>query len=382
MAKNNIDKFTKCSNCGACVNTCPVDALHVKKDGMYYSVHVDDSRCVNCGKCLLVCPVNVPANSQHIIASYIGYIDDNSVLYSSSSGGMFHAIAETVLNRGGVVFGAAFSQDCYSVVFKSTDEVTLLSLQKSKYVESDTGNSFKRIRSELESGREVLFCGTPCQVAGLQRFLNKKYDNLFTCDFSCGGLPSHKMYRMHLKKLEDKYSSKIKKVDFRPKNFGWHNYSIYIEFENGKVYTRLATLDPYYKAFLKGLSKRDYCYECDFANNHYSDIILADFWLHKQLSDIDNEDRGLSLLVTNSEKGEQKVRELSKFAFLEEIPIEKGCYNIKQNQFSEENVRKHNSFVQAVEQNGLYSAVNRDAPTSVATVLKQWLKQLLKKRKI
>lgn len=261
MTRNSISKFSKCANCGACLNVCATNAIWVDREGMYYTPRVDETKCVQCGKCTSVCPVNAPEKTQKLIGSYYGYADDNAILLGSSSGGIFHVLAQKVIDVGGVVFGAVYSEDRHRIVFSCSDEVSLWDIQKSKYVESDVGNSFRRVKTELEKERSVLFCGTPCQSAGLKRYLGKQYDNLLVCDFSCGGLPSHQMYHQYLCNLEKKYSSKVVLVDFRPKNFGWASHSIFIRFENGREYSRLAALDPYYKAFLNSLSKRDYCYE-------------------------------------------------------------------------------------------------------------------------
>ena len=381
MPKSNISQFEKCANCGACVNICPMNAISVDCEEMYYTLRVDEKKCVLCGKCVSVCPVNNPIKTQNLIAAYYGYADDHKILCSSSSGGMFHSLAQKILNEDGVVFGAVFSEDKHSVVFSSTDDTALCALQKSKYVESNVGDSFRKIKEELEKGRNVLFCGTPCQSAGLTRYLGKEYDKLVVCDFSCGGLPSHQMYHQYLSDLEKHYSSKATLVDFRPKNFGWESHSIYIQFENGKEYTRLATLDTYYKGFLHSLTKRDYCYECDFADNHSADIILADFWLHKKMSDMDNKDRGISLVLTNTEKGDRIIRELAPGLVLRTLPLDKGAYNIRSGHSAQHTRDMHERFVEEVRDKGYISAIKSKMPFSVKRDWKQLLKQLIKKGK-
>ena len=381
MEMNNISQFNKCANCGACVNVCPMNAIWVDREEMYYTPRVDETKCVMCGECVSVCPVNMPMKTQNLIGAYYGYADDRAILFSSSSGGIFHVLAKKVLEEGGVVFGAAYSEDKHSVIFLSTDDTSLYALQKSKYVESDVKGTFRRVRKELEGGRNVLFCGTPCQCAGLKRYLGTECEKLIICDFSCGGLPSHQMYHEYLSDLEKRFASKVALVDFRPKNFGWASHSIYIRFEDGREYTRLAQLDPYYRGLLGSLSKRDYCYECDFADNHAADIILADFWLYKKLSDMDNQDRGISLILTNTEKGEKIIHALAPELVLQTLPLKEGSYNIKNGHMSQDIKDRHKRFLRAVQTENFFFAIDKEAPFSIKKNWKQLIKQLTRKRK-
>ena len=192
--KNNISTFSKCANCGACYHVCPVSAITLDTQGLYYTLKVDENKCVDCGKCVQICPVNSPVKTQSLRCAVGGFHKRKEVVDQSSSGGAFYALANSVLERGGIVFGAAFSDDFRSVVCADTDHVSLSRLQKSKYVESRVDGAFANVRQALETGREVLFSGTPCQVAGLKRYLNHEYNNLFTCDFSCGGLPQERVF--------------------------------------------------------------------------------------------------------------------------------------------------------------------------------------------
>ncbi len=381
---SNLPKNDSCLNCGACYNTCPKGAISIDKDNYFYNIKIDNNFCVNCGLCLSVCPVLNEKNVQSPIKAYAGFHKDNDVVTASSSGGAFNALSNYVLKNNGVVFGAVFSEDSKSVVISHTDSYDLIKLQKSKYVESLPGENFKKVKQELENGRYVLFCGTPCQIAGLKSFLKCDYEKLITVDFSCGGLPSHKIYEKYVEYLEEKYNSNLKKIDFRPKTYGWEDYAILAEFQNQKIYSRLASLDPFFKVFLnKCLSVRDNCYKCQFSNNHYSDIILADFWLHKKIGTSKSENKnGISLIIANSEKGNKIVlNELADFC-LEELDIQKASYNLKGKDFNEQLFNMHTSFFNDLSKDeNLIKTVNKYVKISFKTKVKLYLKQILNRRK-
>ncbi len=357
---NNISDFSKCSNCGACYNICPVSAISVNEMGMFYSISVDSEKCTQCGLCKSVCPVNKPEQKQNLISAYMGYNRDENVVKNSSSGGAFAAIAEYVLKKGGKVFAAAFSKDFRVVEFKSTDEISLEKLMRSKYVESCVGDSFKKIKGALTDGCTVLFCGAPCQVAGLKRFLTKDYENLITCDFSCEGMASHKTYQEYLAKTEKVLKSPISDVNFRAKLYGWSRHSIKITAENGKSYKNFAMADPYFYSFIgMAINLRDYCIECEFPENHYSDIILADFWAYKRLSKVRNDDTGLSLIITNSQKGEKIIDAISCVVTLTRLDLEKASYNMKNKKNSDEFIEKRNVFIKNCEENGFLHTMDQ-----------------------
>lgn len=378
--KNNISQFHNCAACCACVNACPINAISIKQGEMFYEIDVNDQQCVSCGKCVSVCPVNMPEQSQNILAGYAGAVSDDYILANSSSGGAFRAIAELVLEEKGVVFGAVYSEDAHSVLFSNSDHTDLIRIQKSKYVESCVGHSFRDAKKYLDEGRQVLFCGTPCQVAGLKRYLCKEYANLLTCDFSCGGLPSYKMYDDYMNELEKRYGDKVDFVDFRPKNYGWESHSLYVKFKNGHIYSSLATLDPYFRGFLNSLTKRDYCYQCDFADNHYSDIILADFWMYKRNSDIRNHN-GLSLVLTNSNKGERIMKTLSQRHSFINIDYDKATYNIKNGHLPNDMVERHMLFLDEYKNKGFEEAIDNFSRIETSFKIKQRIKQIIQRKK-
>ena len=262
---NNIIDFDKCANCGACYNICPKKAITLNENNLYYELQVDNDKCISCGICKQVCPVNSPIKNQKVINAYGAIHNNEEIVLRSSSGGIFSAIAQYVIDNGGIVYGACYSDDFKNVNICSSETHTLEQICRSKYVESRVNQSFLEVKEKLHDNKLVLYCGAPCQIAGLKRFLKEDYDNLITCDFSCGGLPSHKMYQEYLSYIKKKLRAKsITEVNFRPKIYGWEKYAIKIKASN-KVYKKWAFADVYFSCFLKQrLSIRDYCYECSF----------------------------------------------------------------------------------------------------------------------
>lgn len=376
----NISEFDKCSNCGACYSICHCEAISVEENGLFYTPVVDTNKCTQCGECVKVCPVNNKIESYTPIEAYAGWHNEDDIVMSSSSGGVFYGMAQSVLSDDGVVYGAAYSEDCREVVIDSSDNKALTCLQKSKYVESKISNAFVDIKEELEKKRKVLFCGAPCQVAGLKRFLGQNYSNLITCDFVCGGFPSHRLYTEYLDYLEKKYKSKVKKVDFRPKTHGWRRYAVLVEFENGKKYNTLGVEDPFLRSFLYGkYTVRDYCLECKFSDEHQSDITIADFWLFEKLSDLKNED-GISLVVCNTEKGVSFVSEMKSNYCFDKLDVNTVLYNHKKTHTSEEQVEKHNKFLKQTLKYGFLYAYKEYFKDSLKVKIKNRIARSIYKR--
>ncbi len=371
----NIKAFDQCANCGACVNACARKAITVESDGAFYSLVVDQDICTDCGVCVNVCPLRTEPQAYEVKSAWWGKHQDDGVVKKSSSGGAFSAIAEYVLKQNGVVFGACFDDRYQTVAIKNTEQVSFDSLRKSKYVESLVGESFREAKRYLQEGRMVLFCGTPCQIAGLRRFLSKEYEHLFTCDFSCGGVSSHEMYQAHLASLRQAYRSEISNVDFRPKTYGWSIYAIRVDFQNRRTYTMPAHLDPYCYGFVvEHINTRDYCYDCRFEEHHESDIILADFWKYTALTGKKQDKSGISLVLVNSEKGERLLKAMKPYFEMEPLRLEDGCYNIRKRTYSKEYLDKCRRFVEIYKSNGLKEANKAMGytPHMIKTVMTKW----------
>lgn len=378
MSKNNISDFSKCSNCGACYNICPVQAINVATDDLFYQVKVDAEKCIECGLCKKVCSVNTPQKKQNLFNAYAAVNCDAEVVKKSSSGGAFSAIADLCLAQGGVVYGAAYSDDCRIVEMKSTSEVALSELRRSKYVESKVGNSFRQVKENLDQQKMVLYCGAPCQIAGLKRYLGKEYDNLITCDFSCGGMPSHKFYWDYLDNVEKELHSTIINVNFRPKIYGWARHAVQIAAVNGKKYSRNSQNDPYFHCFIdKHISVREYCYDCAFTNNHYSDLILADYWKCNE-SKVINNDSGISLILSNSPKGENIIRQLGKEMSITVLDLERASYNLYERKSNPEFMEKRKLFLEECRKNGFINVTEKlQYPSKLKFLVKYYLKKIL-----
>ena len=243
---------------------------------------------------------------------------------NSSSGGIFPLIAKKIIAEGGIVFGAAFDKDfnVKHIAVESLDD--LQKLYGSKYVFSDYAGIFKIIKDDLITGRKVLFSGSPCQVAGLRAFLKQDYQNLYVVDFICHGAPSREIWAKYLQELAD--GRKIKSVNFRSKKNGWTNYNFIVEFEDGKKYAIDHSEDPYMRGFINNLILQEACFHCKFkgVENRKSDLTLGDLWGAAELAPELFDDKGISLIFVNSEKG-QKLLELIRDSIdIQNIDVEKA----------------------------------------------------------
>lgn len=313
-----------CTGCYACYNICPQNCISMANDneGFWYP-KVDSDKCVKCNLCINVCPIITKAEIQkNDIKAYACINKNESIRLESSSGGFFTLLAEHILDKGGIVFGARFDDD-FSVVhgYAETKE-ELKNFRGSKYVQSKIGDAYKQVQSFLEEGREVLFTGTPCQIAGLKRYLNEDYVNLICQDVICQGVPSPLVWQSYLKcRIEGEgKGSQIKNISFRSKDESWKRYKIKIHFESGEVYQKSKSNDNYLKAFMKFLSIRPSCFECNFkGEGRESDITLADFWGIEKIEPTMNDDKGTSLILINTLKGQKILDELKEKIIYQEV---------------------------------------------------------------
>ena len=307
-----LANIAKCSGCAACEQICPAGALKMKEnqEGFLFP-EINKDVCVSCKKCEKVCPVNNPLSKKEVLAVYAARAKDEDVVSISSSGGLFGTLAKSVLEKGGIVFGAGFDSNL-KLIHKSVHNLNSLSvLMGSKYVQSDIMNSYKEAKVEAEKGRQVIFAGTPCQCAGLVKFIGKDYPNLLVVDFACHGVPSPLLFEKYLKFMSAE--KEIDRVRFRDKTENKKTgLQISVTYKDGSVYRKNFTEDPYTLAFLENLTLRESCHNCSFKNfTSGSDITIGDFWgLEKTDSPLKEKD-GVSLLILNTEKGRSAFENIS-----------------------------------------------------------------------
>ncbi len=324
-------KNLKCSGCTACFAICPKDAITMQADseGFKYPV-IDKNKCIDCGLCCKVCPLeNMYGNFGEDKTSFACRAKDKNFAKQSSSGGVFGILANMYIKEQAVIYGAAFDDNWNVCHIRADKKDELKRLYTSKYVQSDIGNTFRQVKSDLDNGKKVLFAGTPCQVAGLKSYLQKDYLNLLAVDFICHGVPSPLVWQRYIDKLEQDLKSKIKEVSFRDKKDGWKNYYFKLSIVNGDVFYEKHGDNMYMKGFLKDLYLRPSCYDCKFKTlQRASDITLADFWgIEKIISDM-NIDEGVSLCWASSEKGKRVLADVLKQTDYYEVKLKEAIrYN-------------------------------------------------------
>lgn len=307
----NIANKTECCGCHACGDICTHRAINFNTDneGFWYPV-VNPDLCIDCGLCEKVCPM-------HHKAEYVGrydealvyaaYTKDEAIRLDSTSGGIHSMLALEMFNKLAYVGGAIYNKDHTCLQIVTPDKAMLPEIRSSKYLQSGSEGVYKEIRRLLFAGKEVFYCGCPCQIHALYNFLGKEYDKLTTCDFICRGVNSPKVFLKYIEMLERQFSSKAIKIKFKNKKWGWHNFSLRVNFENGKEYCKDRWHDLFFIGYLQsGNFARPSCYECPFKGfPQKADITLADFWGIEKIDSSMDQDKGTSLVMVNSDKGLQ-----------------------------------------------------------------------------
>ncbi|MBE7029088.1 MAG: 4Fe-4S dicluster domain-containing protein [Ruminococcaceae bacterium] len=313
----SIENKLNCCGCSACSNICPKNAIKMVPDseGFLYP-EIDIKNCIDCGLCEKICPVNInrPEGEYKTYGAFNLNTDER---LKSSSGGIFALLAKKVLEDKGIVFGASFDENLNLSHNFTDNEYDLEKLMGSKYLQSNTEKSYKEVENKLKDGIKVLYSGTPCQIAGIKSYLKKEYDNLYLVDIICHGAPSPLAFKEYIKYLEKKYKSKVKSYNFRAKPNGWRSYQNLITFDNEKKIYENINENLFMRAFLKNVILRPSCHSCAFKTvPKDSDITLGDFWGISKASDYKDDDKGLSLIVVNTQKGNNLLQSIKENVYL------------------------------------------------------------------
>lgn len=357
----HITNKKNCCGCSACVQRCPKQCIRLEEDteGFLYP-QVDEETCIKCGLCEKVCPILNQADKLSVLEVLAVKNPNDEERMNSSSGGVFLPLAREVINQGGVVFGAVYDEswEVHHVYAEKIEDV--YPMMGSKYLQSKIGNSFKDAERFLKQGREVLFVGSPCQIAGLQTYLrNKQYPNLLAVDFLCHGVPSPGVWRRYLAETYGGYDAKeqsrlratagknsvllsslnatspIGDIKFRDKReSGWKKFRFVVRQKSSSKADQNTVLssdihydNPFMRGFLSDIYLRPSCYECKCKNGvNHSDLTIGDYWAARVTDQDFDDDKGVGLVLLNTKKGEEYFSRLP----MDMMPsnLEKAhCYN-------------------------------------------------------
>lgn len=327
-----------CAGCFACYNACAVGAITMQEDtiGHIYP-NVNDALCINCGLCKKVCPVNMPIAQVEPEKVYASWALDETARLASTSGGLAHHFAKKMIEAGGIVYGcSSYLQNEQVAHIRCENLEQIEALKGSKYVQSFILDTYTQCKQDLLAGRNVLFIGLPCQIAGLKSFLRKEYAQLITIDLICHGVPPQKLLLEHLEKI----GIKPYKVSFREPE----GYYLTVENKEGERKRIHSFDDLYYVAFHSQLCYRESCYQCPYAKpERVSDITLGDFWsLGKEVPFVHSQKNGVSVCMVNTNKGNEFLSSCEGL-FLEERTLTeavKGNHNLRQPSKSHKNREK------------------------------------------
>lgn len=380
-----IQRKEDCCGCSACAAVCPKHCIQMKEDeeGFLYPI-VDEKECIRCFLCDKTCPIktqisDVPKEQ----TAYLLQHRDEKIRAESTSGGAFTAIAKYVLDRKGVVFGAAYDENfnVKHIYVDNYDE--LKKLRKSKYVQSEIGNALPQVKDFLRHGRWVCFSGTPCQIEGLARYIGPKPNNLLLVDIMCHAVPSPLVWRKYLEYQRD-YVRKASSILFRDKStFGYQYAAMTIICGNKKVYSYGVESDPMLRAFFSDICDRPSCYNCHFKKRYRcSDITIWDCFPVYKFDKRMDDDKGTTRLLAHSDLGRTVISEISTDAIVSEFPVNDVISGVNEMLYSvKENPQRDSFFKDAASMPGP-ELFNKYFPISFKIRAKREIRKMLWKTKM
>lgn len=380
-----IDKIVKnkCTGCNMCGDLCPHKAISYRKDSEGFDRPVVDyEKCVNCGLCIKKCPALIENKYKKDNPKvYSAWIKNDKIRLRSTSGGIYYALAEKFIINGGYIAGSVYAEDfksAHHVIGKTQED--LEKIMGSKYFQSNAEGIYSQIREILNNGEKILFCGTPCQSAALQSFLNREYNNLYIIDFICRGINSPLAFRKHIEELEEQYDSKVKLVQLKNKKTGWQSLATYVEFENGKIYHQDKNSSPWVKGFVGGggLYMRSSCHDCKYRGlPRISDITIGDFWKIHGMTEKDMF-KGISSVMINSKKGQEMFDTIKDEVIFERRNLDELLDGNPAILYSSEKNINRDRFFKVLENKKFSEAVKECTETKKKNFIKKFIKKVFK----
>lgn len=296
-----------CNGCALCANVCPKHCIRMNLDDKgFLKPIINQKLCVQCGLCEKKCPINVSHIENQGYTCYAFRSTDSRIIAQSSSGGAFSVLAEKIIEKNGVVYGASLEGINRVVHIRATEHEEIRKLRGSKYIQSEIGQIYHSVRIDLEKNVPVLFSGVPCQIVALKSFLGRRYDNLLCVGVICHGIPSKVAYDSYISYLEAKFKDKITSVNFRDKRKGWNNYHLTFKFKNRHPYSCLNRDDPFMRGFVNNIYINEACGSCKFKiQSSLADITIGDFWgVSNVISPpFDKSNQGVSAVIVTTHNG-------------------------------------------------------------------------------
>lgn len=375
-----IENLKDCTGCAACFNNCKIDAIVMKINGEGFEMPaIDHNKCIECGKCDSLCPaLNETLTQGNDKETYAYMSNDYQTRMKSSSGGFFFELASHVLDSGGCVFGAKYTEDFLVIHAMCETKEELETILESKYVQSHIGFTYRRCKDELNRNRKVLFAGTPCQIIGLKRYLDVSYENLITMDFVCHGVPSPKFWSEYLKK--ERAGKKINKIHFRNKSKGWRGFCISIEFDNGEKIIESMKENKFYKIYQKNESLRESCYNCkSLVINSVAEFSVGDLWGAESISPIMYDDMGTSLVIVRGVQGKELFSKLSTKARIKKIDLQTAINNNRSIVMPSHRPVKRDSIYIKLEKQGIEYILKHYGKDPLVQTFKRMIRNLIVK---
>lgn len=311
------DSPRNCTGCAACMAACPKDAIAVAMNGDgFLQAVVDADKCIDCGICQTVCSrfVSPEAHTSLMAECKVAgaYSADSVVHQTTTSGGLAYELSKWGIENGYKVFGVPYdyaSDKAVGVLVETLEG--LEQLKGSKYLQADISEALCALLDDAKKnpdGKYICF-GTPCQIFGIRQLIERKKlaGDFLLVDLFCHGVPSYNVWKPHAEALHQRLGA-FRKVNFRYKGNGWHQYTIRVEGEKGS-YQEFAYKDTFYRFFFDNVALNSSCFACDVRKSRVAaDLRLGDFWGKKY----EHREDGVSAVLVATEKGRQWMEALSR----------------------------------------------------------------------